>query len=330
VSLRRGRRGLAATIGSKLVGVVATLLVVSAIVFAATNLSGTDAATAALGRFATPEAIAAYREQQGLDRPLVQRYWTWLSNVATGDWGDSLINRRPVSSLVGDRLRRTVLLSVAALAVALAISVALGTLSAVRSGGRLDQLISSGSLVFSTLPEFVVALALLYVLGVWLGVLPPNSTAVVTGGSGEQARAYILPALSLAVVMAPYMTRMIRASVREVLAAPYIHAALLRGVPMRRLIPLHVIPNAIGPLINVVALTLAEILVGAVVVENVYGFPGLGQLAVSSLESQDVPVIQATVLIGATGFILLNLVADGSVVLTNPRLRRQRRAAAGG
>jgi peptide/nickel transport system permease protein len=322
---RRRWTGLARTTARTVAGVVATLLIVSAVMFAATNLSGTDAATAALGRFATEEQIEAYRAQQGLDEPLLARYWTWLSNVATGDWGDSLINRRPVSELLGDRVMRTLTLSLLALAMALALALVLGLVSAMRSGSRLDQAISAGTLALSTLPEFIVALAFLYVLGVYLEVLPPNSTAVSGDDPAARAEAYILPALSLAVVMAPYLTRMIRASVREVLATPYVHAATLRGVPSRRLILRHVLPNAAGPVVNVVALTLADILVGAVVVENVYGFPGLGQLAVTALQSQDVPLIQAAVLIAALGFLLLNLLADAAVTWLNPKLRRTRR-----
>ncbi|HEY3128135.1 MAG TPA: ABC transporter permease [Acidobacteriota bacterium] len=302
---------------------IATLWVVSLVTFITTNLAGIDLAEAALGVRVTPEQLTIFRKQQGADQTPVKRYWVWLKNVSTGDWGLSLVGRgQRVSDLVKPRIGRTFVLALFALTLALPLALFFGILGARNANGLADTILSAIILVVSTLPEFVVALAVLYLLGVWVGILPPNSNAVSYGTAKEQVEAYVLPALSLALVLVPYSSRMIRASAREVLASPYIRSALLRGVSESRLLARHVIPNILGPIANVVALSLAEILVGDVVIENVFGFPGLGQLAVSAVNTQDLAVVQATVIISASSFILLNVAADAAVVLLNPRLRR--------
>lgn len=321
-----GRRRRGRTAVRVVVSGLVTLLVVSALTFFVTNYAGADPAKAAVGRLATPEQVELFRGQQGLDEPVGARYWTWLKNFVTGDWGISLQTREPVTDIVLPRLGRSVLLAVVALLVALPIAFAIGALAARRPGGKLDNVLSTATLFVIGLPEFVVGLLLLYLFAVWLDVLPPDSTGVTFGSFGDKVEAYLLPALTLAILLTPYIARMVRASVREVLGTPYVQTAVLRGVPGFRLFARHVMPNAVGPVVNVIALSLAEVLTGIVVVENVFGFPGLGQLTVTSLGTSDIAVIQACVVIAATGFILLNFAADALVVLLNPRLRRAQTA----
>jgi peptide/nickel transport system permease protein len=302
---------------------VATLLIATLLTFFATNLSGVNAAQATLGRLVTPQELAAFRAQQGLDQPIATRYFIWIEQVARGNLGVSLSTQQPGTQAVYPRAERSVILALSALAVALPLAVFIGALAALRPGGLFDNLVSSTILLVLGVPEFVIGLLLLYVFAIWLKVLPPNSSGVLYGDTGGQILAYLLPGMTLAVLLVPYLARMVRSSAREVLATPYIQSAILRGVRQRRLLLRHVMPNAIGPVINVVALSLAEVLVGIVVVENVFGFPGLGQLMISSVGTGDVAVLQACVLLAAIGFIALNLLADMLVVLLNPRLRRR-------
>ena len=273
----------------------------------------------------TEEQVEAFRQQQGLGEPLVKRYFIWLGNALQGDWGISLQSKVPVRDLVLDRALRSLVLAVSALVLAVPIAFLLGALAAIRPGGKLDSTVSAGTLLIIGLPEFVVGLGLLYLFAVWLRVLPPNSTAAGSSDLAAQVKAYALPLLTLVLLLIPYILRMVRSAFREVMATPYVQAAIARGVPTRRLLLRHVLPNTLGPVINVVALSLAEVLAGVVVVETVFGFPGLGQLTVFAVSTVDYAVIQACVLISATGFVLINLAADALVVLTNPRLRRARR-----
>ena len=259
---------------------LATLLLVTIVTFLAASLTGTDAARAALGRLVTEEQVEAFRQQQGLGEPLVARYFIWLGNALQGDWGISLQSKIPVKDLVLDRALRSLILAISALAIAVPIAFLLGALAAIKPGGKLDSTISAGTLLIIGLPEFVVGLGLLYLFAVWLRVLPPNSTAAGSGDLAAQLRAYALPMLTLVLLLVPYIMRMVRSAFREVMATPYVQAAIARGVPTRRLLVRHVLPNTLGPVINVIALSLAEVLAGVVVVETVFGFPGLGQLTV--------------------------------------------------
>jgi peptide/nickel transport system permease protein len=303
-------------------GALVALWLASLITFLATNLSGIDPARAALGRLATAQQVVDYRQQQGLDRPVVVRYWVWLEHVAQGEWGFSLTAQVPTADLVPERAERSLILAGISILLAIPIALGLGALAAWKAGGKVDHFLSAAILLVVGVPEFVVGLALLYLVAARLQLLPPTSSAVSFGSTTQVVQAYGLPALTLALVMVPYIARMVRGSVREVLAMPYVRAARLRGVPTLRLFARHVFPNAAGPVVNVIALSLAEILAGEVIVENVFGFPGLGQLTVFAASTIDIAVVQVCVLLTAGGFILMSLLADAALVLLNPRLRR--------
>jgi peptide/nickel transport system permease protein len=306
-----GRAGLA----------VITLFLIATITFFATNAIPSDPARAALGKFATPQELSLYRQQQGLDKPVVRRYLSWLDNLATGSWGMSVTSRTPVSGLVFDRLKRTIILSVGAMLMAVPVAVLIGVYSGLRSGSKADVGISIGALFINSLPEFVVGLLILVTLGVEAGVLPIESSAALFGTGWARAKAYLPPMLTLAIVLTPYMIRMVRVNVRETAAQPFVRSALLRGAPRRRVVWRHIVPNASIPVVTVIALTTAELLGGVVVTETVFGFPGIGKLLVDSVSNQDLPTVQALAIIIGLGYVVLNFAADAVVVVLNPRLR---------
>jgi peptide/nickel transport system permease protein len=303
---------------------IGTLLLISVITFAATNAVPADPARVALGKEASPADLAAYRKQQGLDRPVVQRYFRWLDGYVRGDWGTSVLaNNVSVRSEVVPRLIRTIILGAVSLTIAVGLAFLLGAWTARRSGGPGDFAVSAVTLIFNALPEFVTALLVLVLLAVKLKAFPIESGSGILYGSGplDVVRSYVLPVLTLVLVLTPYITRMVRANVREVLSQPLTRSAVLRGLPRRTVLWRHVVPNAALPVIAVIALTFADILAGVVVVESVFAFPGIGKLFVDSVLSKDVPMVQAVALVVGAGFVTLNLLADGLLVALDPRLR---------
>jgi peptide/nickel transport system permease protein len=282
----------------------------------------TDPGRIALGKNATPEQIAAYDHEQGLDRPVVTRYFYWFGNFARGQWGTSVLSQQPVSDLVVPRIARSVVLGFLAMLIAVPAAFFLGVFSAQRTGRPVDGVISFSALFVNSLPEFIVAVALLVVFGVKAAVLPIESSGAAFGTGLARVEAYVLPVLTLAIVLTPYMTRMVRANVRDIAGKPYIRSATLRGVSRRRTVWRHVVPNSSLPVINVVALSMAELVGGVVVIETVFGFPGIGQLLVQSVGSRDIPTVQAIALIVGIGVVGLNFLADAGVLALNPQLRR--------
>jgi peptide/nickel transport system permease protein len=298
-----------------------TLVVISAITFFATDVIPSDPARIALGKGATPEQLTLYNHQQGLDKPVVRRYFLWVENISQGQWGTSVLSQEKVSALVGPRIARTVLLGLLAMLIAVPLAFLLGVYSAQRAGGAVDGVISLTALFVNALPEFVIAVALLIGLGVVAGLLPVESSGVAFGTGIARVEAYILPVLTLAIVLTPYMTRMVRANVRDIAGRPYVRSVVLRGISRRRVVWRHVVPNASLPVVNVVALSMAELIGGVVVIETVFGFPGIGQLLVDSVGSRDIPTVQVIALIIGAGVVALNFLADALVLLLNPQLR---------
>ncbi len=319
---RRPPRTLQDLLQSVGLGLV-TLWLVSVVTFALTDLSGGDVARLDLGRFATQAQVDLFRHQQGLDQPPLTRYWVWIDHTVRGDWGISVATHARTSDLVLPRAARSMLLGLVSLLVALPLAFGVGLVAGQRPGGVVDNFLSTGILFVLGLPSFVVGLVVIYIFAAWLRLLPPDSTGLDIGSTSQQVEAFILPVMTLSIILTPYIARMVRSNVREVLATPYIQSALMRGVKGWRLFANHVVPNALGPAINVVALSLAEVLTGVVVVENVFGFPGLGQLTVAAIGTEDIAVLQICVLLAAIGFVTLNLVADAMVIGLNPRLRRR-------
>lgn len=302
---------------------VVSLAAISFVTFVATNAIPGDASRAVLGRFATEEQIATFREQQALDEPVISRYFSWVGNLLTGDFGMSVANGQSVWETIEPRLIRSLTLALLGFAIAVPVSFLIGLLAGRRTGGRADSATSFSTLVVAALPEFVIGVAILMVVGVKLGWLPVNSTTVSLVGVpvSEKAKAFILPAATIAIANAPYLIRMTRANTREIASQPYMRAAILRGLGPTSLTIRHLVPNAAPPVVNGMAILLGSLLGGVVAIEAVFAFPGLGQLMVSSVRTQDVPMVQALALIVGAGFVVVNALADLAIVILTPRLR---------
>lgn len=301
-----------------------TLLTVSILIFFAVELLPGDIAEAVLGRSATEETVAALRAELGLDRPAPLRYLDWLAGVVTGDLGVSLISGDPVSGAIGRRLANTLFLSIYAAAIAVPLSIALGVAVALFRDTVADRVANVVTLVSISSPEFFLGYVLILVLSVQAGAFPAIATLQDGMGLGERLERTFLPALTLVLVVTAHMMRMTRAAIINLLASPYIEMARLKGMPPWRVIVRHALPNAWAPIINVVALNLAYLVTGVVLVEVVFVYPGIGQLLVDAVAKRDFPIVQACCLVFAATFILLNLAADVGAILANPRLRHPR------
>jgi peptide/nickel transport system permease protein len=302
---------------------VVTLFVISLLIFGALELLPGDVAEAMLGQAATEETLAALRRQLGLDLPAWQRYLSWIGGVLQGDFGISLANRRPIAELIGTRLLNTLFLALYAAAIAIPLSLVLGVLAALYRNSIFDRVVNIVTLSSISFPEFFVAYILIY----WLaqsGYFPSIASVTPSTPLGERLYATFLPALTLTLVVTAHMMRMTRAAIINLLASPYIEMARLKGLTPRRIIVKHALPNALAPIINVVALNLAYLITGVVVVEVVFVYPGLGQLMVDSVAKRDVPLVQACALIFACAYVFLNLAADVLSTLSNPRLVHKR------
>lgn len=292
-----------------------TLLIVSVLVFIGTELLPGDVAQAILGQNATPETVAALRSKLDLDQPAPLRYLGWLAGLANGQLGESLATGREISGIIAARLPNTILLAGVTAAIAVPVSMFLGLLAAVR------RTITATTLCLLSGPEFLIATLLVMLFSVHLHLLPAVSNLSASATFLQTARALALPVATLtAAVLAP-MTRMTRSTVINVLASPAIEMALLKGVPRWRIIAFHALPNAIGPILSVIALNLAYLVSSVVVVEVVFTFPGMAKLMVDSVSVRDIPTVQACAMIFCAAYVGLNLLADLLAIAGNPRLR---------
>ncbi len=299
-----------------------TLIVVSFVIFSAVELLPGDLAEELLGQAATPETVAALREQLGLDRPWYVRYFEWLFNALQGDFGQSLANKREISELISVRLENTLFLAAYAAVISIPLSLMLGVLAALYRESLYDRLVNIFTLSSISFPEFFVAYILIYLLA---GPLFPGIANVgPETGLLEKMHRTFLPALTLTLVVTAHMMRMTRAAIINLLASPYIEMAHLKGIRNVRVIVRHALPNALAPIVNVIALNLAYLVVGVVIVEVVFVYPGLGQLLVDSVAKRDISVVQASCLVFAATYVLLNLTADIISILSNPRLMHPR------
>ncbi|MCW3782103.1 ABC transporter permease [Defluviimonas salinarum] len=297
-----------------------TLLVISVIVFSAVEFLPGDLAQQVLGQSATEETVAAFRRELGLDQPSVTRYFIWLADVAHGDFGNSLANGQAVSGLIAQRFANTLFLAGYAAAIAVPIALILGVLAALTRRSLFDRLINILSLGAISMPEFFIAYIMVTLFALKFGWFSPLANVTPEMPLGTRLWATLLPALTLNLVVVAHMMRMTRASILSPMASPYIEMADLKGITPLRVVIRHALPNALAPIINVVALTLAYLVVGVVIVEVVFVYPGLGQLMVDSVAKRDMTVVQACCLIFALTYILLNLTADILAIATNPRL----------
>ena len=300
---------------------VITLLVVSILIFGAVELLPGDLAQAVLGQGATEENLAAMREQLGLDRSAPVRYWEWLKDAVVFDFGISLITKAPVVDSIGPRFANTLFLAAYAAVIAVPIAILLGVLVALFRNTIFDRVANVVTLTSISSPEFFLGYILILVLAVKTGYFPAIAKLQADMTFVEKLDRTFLPALTMVLVVVAHMMRMTRAAIINLLASPYIEMARLKGAPGWKVIVKHALPNSWAPIVNVVALNLAYLITGVVLVEVVFVYPGIGQLLVDSVTKQDFPLVQACCLIFAATFILLNLAADVGAILTNPRLR---------
>ena len=313
-----GLRGL--VIKRILMGLV-TIFVISFLIFVGVEALPGDLATAILGQEATPETVAAFRKELKLDLPWYERYVTWLRDFVRGELGTSLANKRPVAELITWRFANTIFLASSAAVVAVPLSIILGILAALYRNSLFDKTISMVTLSTISFPEFFVAYILIALLSVQLIIFPSISNINDQMSFVQKIHSIVLPCLTLTLVVMAHMMRQTRAAIINILASPFIEMARLKGIKRMRIIVLHAFPNALSPVINVVAINLAYLIVGVVIVEVVFVYPGLGQLLVDSVSKRDIPVVQASGLIFATVYVSLNLLADVASILTNPRMR---------
>ena len=298
-----------------------TVAIVSAIIFLGVELLPGDACTAFLERDAKGQMLENCRKDFGLDRPALTRYFEWAGNALQGDLGMSASGRKSIAELVGHRMKNSLLLAAVSLSVGVPMAIFLGVITGLWRDRPIDLFFSTAAILAMTIPEFVSATVLILIFSVWLGWLPG---IIVTSASAPASAFFpeiLLPVFVLAMVMMAHILRMVRSSVIEVMAGDYIQMATLKGVPYWRIVFSHALPNALLPAINVVALTIAWLLGGVVVIEVVFNYPGLGRMMIDAISDRDLPVVQAIALIVASVYVGVNLTADILTMVANPRLR---------
>ena len=306
---------------------LATLFVVSILIFLGTSVLPGDVAQIILGQMATPESLAALREKLGLDQPGHIRYLIWLRDLLTGDLGYSKAGAgagtvgTPISEMLAPRLENTIRLAGTVALIAVPLSLTLGLLAAMYPGTRLDSAVTFTTLSLISVPEFLVATFLVLVLAVQLNWLPAVAYTSGDETGWKLVRTMAMPTLTLVIVASSQIIRMTRAAVLNVMSSPYIEMAILKGVPRKRIILRHALLNAIGPIVNVIALNLAYLVSGVVVVETIFAYPGLAKLMVEAVQTRDLPLVQACAMLFCVTYIVLIFIADMASILSNPRLR---------
>lgn len=321
--MNRIRRGITGFILRRVLLGLLTLFLVSLVVFAATQALPSDPARAILGRTATPDSLKALREQLNLNHSVFSQYTHWLGGFVTGDLGHSLAARgEPVTHVLGKRLENSAFLVLLAAAFSVPLSILLGVVSARKRDGPLDHSMSLAMLALAALPEFVVGISLVLLFATrvfhWLpavSLIPPEDAP------WQHLKALVLPTVTLVLAVSPYIARIMRASMVEVLESDFVEMARLKGLPERHVLWRHAVPNAIAPAIQVIALNLAYLAGGIVVVEFVYAYPGIGSALVDAVANRDLPIVQALAVLIAAVYVGFNVLADIATILVSPRLR---------
>ena len=320
------------TIIKRLLLGIFTLFLVTLIIFSSISLAPGDFAQSVLGQAALEETVAAFRKELGLDESVYVRYFNWISGVLHGDFGVSFSGRaasgydrsREVMTLIAPRLYNTVFLATMTAIIAIPISLFLGVTAALFRNSIYDRAVSTSTLSAISIPEFFMAYILILAFSTFNKFFPSISNISADMEFFERIYRTALPSLTLTLVIVAHMMRMTRAAIINLLANPYIEMAQLKGLPAYKIIIFHALPNAWAPIVNVIAFNLAYLIVGVVVVEVVFVYPGLGQLMVDAVTMRDIPVVQGCALIFAATYISLNLIADIITIITNPRLLHPR------
>lgn len=301
-----------------------TLFLISLIVFMGVEALPGDTATAYLGQSATPESLAALREEFGLNAPVHERYLTWLGGFLQGDLGDSMSKKKPVTELIGNRFRNTVVLASAAALVGIPLAIVLGVIAGLTRDKWPDVFVSTTSIVGMTLPGFVTATVLIYFFAIRLEWFPAITLVPTDVPVVELLPNIVLPIITLTLIMVAHILRLVRTNMIDVLTSDYVQMAKLKGVPHWSIVFKHALPNAMLPTINVVALTLAWLLGGVAIIETVFNYPGIGQLMITAITDRDFALVQGIAIILAVIYIALNLIADVLSMILNPKLRTAR------
>jgi peptide/nickel transport system permease protein len=308
-------------VGKRVALSILLLLAVSVLIFVGTQILPGDVAQSILGQAATPEAVANLRAQLGLNDPAYVRYFRWLFGLLTGDLGNALSSGLPIGPAIAERLANTLFLAFWAAAVSVPLAILLGLIAVRHRNGFVDKLISASTLAAVSLPEFFIGYLLIYFVAVKLGWFTSVSTVFDGMPFLQRMSAIALPATTLTLVVLAQMMRMTRAAILNVMQSAYVETAELKGLSRSEIIWRHAFPNAVAPIINVVMLNLAYLVVGVVVIEVIFVYPGMGQYLVDHVAKRDVPVVQDCGLIFAAVYIGLNMLADIFSILSNPRLR---------
>jgi peptide/nickel transport system permease protein len=298
-----------------------TLFIVSIVIFAVTEVLPGDAAQSILGTQATEESLAALRERLNLDQPAYIRYVDWLFNAVQGDFGTSLRMNVPVLPLLMERLGNSLALAGLALLISVPLAITLGVLAGLRRGKPEDHTITVGTLAGVSMPEFVVGVVLILIFSSTLSLLPSSSLMEPDENPFSNPAILVLPSITLLAVTLAHTTRMTRASMISVMQSDYVRTAILKGLPWRRVVVRHALPNALLPTITIVAINIGWMIGGLIVVETVFSYPGLGQLIINAITNRDVPLMQGVALLVTFIYAFANLIADVLYTLLNPKIR---------
>jgi len=305
----------------RIVIAIGTLLFVAFTIFFATEMLPGDVAEILLGQAATPEAVAGLRAAMHLDQPAFLRFIYWLGHLFTGDLGVSYVNKMPISELIGGRLVNSLKLAGLTAAISVPVALTLGVTAAIMRGTFYDRIVSIFTIAVISVPEFMVATISVIVFAVYLGWLPALSMANDVTSVGGLLKAFAMPVITLSFVVSAQMIRMTRAAVLETLNTAYVEMALLKGASRRRMVLRHALPNALGPIVNAVALSLSYLLGGVIIVETIFNYPGIAKLMLDAVSTRDLPLIQSCAMVFCLAYLLLVTIADLVAIVSNPRLQ---------
>jgi peptide/nickel transport system permease protein len=306
---------------SRLLIALITLVIVSFAVFFATTLLPGDTASILLGQAATPEAVEGLRKAMHLDEPAILRFLRWIVGLLQGDLGTSYANEMPVADLIGGRFINTLQLAGVTALFSVPIALTLGITAAMLRGSLYDRVVTVLTIGVISVPEFMIATSAVLIFAVYLKWLPALSFANEVTSLTDLLRIYAMPVITLTFGISAQMIRMTRAAVIETLNTPYVEMALLKGASRPRMVFRHALPNALGPIVNAVALSLSYLVGGVIIVETIFNYPGIAKLMVDAVSTRDLPLIQSCAMIFCLGYLLLITTADIIAIISNPRLR---------
>lgn len=308
-------------VGKRLVVAVLTLVIVSFAVFFATNMLPGDTATILLGQAATPEAIKGLRTAMHLDDPAILRFIRWGFGMLNGDLGKSYANNMEISALISNRFVNTMELAGLTTLIAVPLALTLGITSAVMRGTLYDRIVTVLTIGVISVPEFMIASTAVLIFAVYLKWLPAISLINEVHSLSDILRMYAMPVVTLTFVVSAQIIRMTRAAVIETLSTPYVEMALLKGASRSRIVLRHALPNALGPILNALALSLSYLIGGVIIIETIFNYPGIAKLMVDAVATRDLPLIQTCAVIFCAGYLVLITIADIIAIISNPRLR---------